>query len=107
LAPDHGLTPAQLGRIKEILEPFSAHLDRVVLFGSRALGTYRLYSDVDLALHGPIEEKKVDRLYTLFMESYLPFRVDILSYHEIKLVPLKRHIDQVGIILFNKDYLIS
>lgn len=102
MAADHGLTPAQLSRIKEILVPFAAYLDRVVLFGSRASGTYRPSSDIDLALYGPIGEKEVDRLHTLFMESTLPFRADIVNYQTLNSVPLKRHIEQAGVILFEK-----
>jgi predicted nucleotidyltransferase len=65
MAADHGLTPAQLDRVKETLAPFAAHLDRVVLFGSRASGACRHYSDIDLALYGPVGEKEAARLYSL------------------------------------------
>ena len=104
---DHGLTPAQLSRLKEILAPFAEHLDRVVLFGSRASGAYRPSSDIDLALYGPIDEKKVDRLHTLFMESSLPVRVDVVSYQALQSATLKQHIDQAGVTLFDKDALMS
>ena len=107
MVADHGLTPAQLRRIKEILAPFAAHLDRVVLFGSRASGAYRPSSDIDLALYGPIEEKDVDRLHTLFMESTLPLKVDIVNYQAINSALLKRHIDEAGVTLFVKEELIA
>ena len=105
-ADNHGLTPAQLDRIKEILAPFADHIDRVVLFGSRASGTYRPSSDIDLALYGPIEEKDVDRLHTLFMESDLPVRVDVVSYQAIQSSTLRQHIDQSGVALLEKEELI-
>ncbi|MDR1165158.1 MAG: nucleotidyltransferase domain-containing protein [Deltaproteobacteria bacterium] len=107
MAADYGLTSVQLGLVKEILSTFAAHIDRVALFGSRAQGAYRPYSDIDLALYGPIEEKEVDRLYTLFMESYLPFRVDVLSYGTLNCASLKRHIDLVGVTLFKKEDLMA
>jgi predicted nucleotidyltransferase len=107
MTADHGLSPAQLGRIKDILALFAAHLDRVVLFGSRASGAYRPSSDIDLALYGPIEEKEVDRLRTLFMESALPFRVDVVSRQTLNYAPLKRHIDQAGLTLFEKEDLMA
>jgi len=102
-ADNHGLTPAQLDRIKEILAPFAERLDRVVLFGSRASGTYRPSSDIDLALYGQIEEKDVDRLHSLFMESNLPVRVDVVKYQTINSVALKQHIEQAGVTLFEKE----
>jgi len=107
MAVDHGLTPAQLSRLKEILAPFAEHLNRVVLFGSRASGTYRPSSDIDLALYGPIEEKEVDRLHTLFMESSLPVRVDIMSYQAIQSGAVKQHVDQAGVTLFEKEDLMQ
>ncbi|MDR1086290.1 MAG: nucleotidyltransferase domain-containing protein [Deltaproteobacteria bacterium] len=107
MAADHGLTPAQLGRLKEILAPLAARLDRAVLFGSRASGAYLPYSDIDLALCGQVEGKEAARLYTLFMESSLPFRVDVLSYQTIKSGALKRHINQAGLTLFKKEDLMA
>ena len=106
-ADNHGLTPAQLDRIKKILAPFAERIDQVVLFGSRASGTFRPSSDIDLALYGPIEEKDVDRLHTLFMESDLPVRVDVVKYQAINSVVLKQHIDQAGVNLFEKRELLS
>jgi predicted nucleotidyltransferase len=104
-ADDHGLTPAQLDRIKEILAPFAERLDRAVLFGSRATGTHRPSSDIDLALYGPVEEKDVDRLHTLFIESDLPVRVDVVKYQTINSVALKQQIEQTGVALFEKEEL--
>jgi predicted nucleotidyltransferase len=104
---DHGLTTAQLGRVKAILAPFAASLDRVVLLGSRALGAHRPYSDIDLALYGQVEEKEVARLHTLFMESSLPLRVDVMSYQALVSAPLRHHIDQAGVTLFNKEDLMA
>jgi len=101
-AENHGLSPSQLARIKEILAPFAGRIDRVVLFGSRASGTHRPSSDIDLALHGPIDEKDVDRLHSLFMESDLPVRVDVVKYQTINSIALKQHIDQAGVTLFEK-----
>ncbi|MDR0356374.1 MAG: nucleotidyltransferase domain-containing protein [Deltaproteobacteria bacterium] len=97
-----GLTPARLRLIKEILAPFAARLDRAVLFGSRSTGRYLPHSDIDLALYGPLTEKEADRLYTLFLESYLPVKVDVLNYQAINSSLLKQHIDLAGAPLFEK-----
>lgn len=92
----HGLTTEQLELIREILAPYAAVISRVDLFGSRAQGTYRPYSDVDLVLRGNLDQQTVDRLWTLFSESALPFKVDILAYNLIHYPPLQAHIDQVS-----------
>ena len=101
----HGLGRKHLAIIKKILQSQAAHLERVDLFGSRATGVYKEYSDVDLVLYGSIDEKGTDRLWTLFHESDLPYKVDVKAYHLIDYLPLKEHIDQVCQPLFTSEQL--
>ena len=102
---DHGLSPKQLETIRGILAPYACRITRVALFGSRAMGNYRQNSDVDLVLYGDLEEECVDRLWTLFSESSLPFSVDVKGYELIRYPPLKEHIDRVGRVLFTQGEL--
>ena len=102
---DHGLSTMHLETIKRILAPYSRRIDRVALFGSRAAGNFRHNSDIDLVLYGDLEEEWVDRLWTLFYESNLPFSVDVKGYDLIQYRPLKRQIDQVGKLLFTQGEL--
>ena len=95
MTTDHGLAQRHLEVIKQILTPCADHITQVALFGSRATGHYRPNSDVDLVLYGDIPERLVDRLWTMFQESSLPFSVDIQSYDLITYPPIKRHIDRV------------
>ncbi len=96
----HGLTSPHLQIIKEILKPFAEHIERVALFGSRAQETHKPYSDIDLVLYGNLDEADADRLWTLFQESPLPFKVDVKVYHLMTYPPLKDHIDRVAQTLF-------
>ena len=100
---DHGLSKAQLLSIKNILNQCTSRIDRVSLFGSRAKGTYKNYSDIDLVLYGDISDRQVDRLWTDFYESNLPYKVDINAYQSISYPPLKRHIDHFSRTLFTKN----
>lgn len=60
--PRHGLSDATLLRITETLARFPA-VERAVLFGSRAKGTHKLGSDIDLALYGEtLDWRTVGRL---------------------------------------------
>jgi predicted nucleotidyltransferase len=104
---DHGLRQEQLDCLRDILVPFSASIERVAVFGSRATGKYRPNSDIDLVLYGPVEEKTIDRLHTLFMDSSLPLKVDIQAYAHITHPPLRRHIDAVGKTLFAHEELLD
>lgn len=55
-------------------------IDSVRVFGSRAMGNYSDYSDLDLVIDGSIELDQVDRLVTLFDESNLGLSVDVKGY---------------------------
>jgi predicted nucleotidyltransferase len=82
------LSPEQDALILRILAQHLA--DRrgtVYVFGSRAKGTARKYSDVDLLLEldPPAEAKLLGDLADAFEESSLPFTVDVVSFSELNL----------------------
>lgn len=104
---DHGLTQHQLNIIRDVLAPYALEIERVSLFGSRATGTARANSDIDLVLYGPVSEAVADRLHSLFDESGLAVTVDLLVYDRIDYPPLKSHIDQVMKPLFERAELQS
>lgn len=76
------LTDAQLSEVRRIL---SEHIgkDGVLVFGSRVKGTDRHYSDLDLAVPGPLEFSKLGRLQDAFEFSELPFRVDVVDMEAV------------------------
>lgn len=98
---DHGLLDEELETIRSVLAEFADEITQVDLFGSRATGNHRSNSDVDLVVHGSVKDSTIDRLWTLFNESNLPFSVDIASYESMTYRPLKRHVDAVGRRLFS------
>ena len=98
----HGLSNSHLDILKRILSEYANHITRVDLFGSRATGKFRNESDVDLVLHGRLTDKHINRLWTLFNESSLPFGVDVKCYELTKHAPLKAHMDKVCKKLFTQ-----
>lgn len=99
---DHGLSENQLQIIKETLENIAPAVESVSVFGSRATGSYKSYSDIDLVLYGDLGEETIDRLWTCFHESSLPYKVDITAYNLVRHPPLKEHIDRFAKPLFSK-----
>ena len=65
------------------LLPASAH---VWVFGSRATGRARRYSDLDLAIDAgrPLSLDEAALLREAFEESDLPYRVDLVDWHVIR-----------------------
>ena len=98
---DHGLSSRQLAAIRRILEPWANRITAVEVFGSRATGAWRPNSDLDLLLHGDLDQRAIDRLWTLFHESNLPFAVDVTSYDLTSHEPLREHMDRVRRPLFD------
>ena len=103
----YGLTDRQMSIIKQILAENTDAVTQVSLFGSRAQGTYKPYSDIDLVLHGDIDQATQDRLWTLFHESSLPYKVDVNVYQNIRYPALKRDIDAKSKPLFSRQELYS
>jgi len=68
--------------IKKILTSFVPDCE-FRAFGSRVNGTNREHSDLDLAIigEGKINNRLFWKLKNAFMESRIPFRVDILDYN--------------------------
>ncbi|MBD3843445.1 MAG: nucleotidyltransferase domain-containing protein [Campylobacterales bacterium] len=86
----YGLTQEELGTIKTVLRMLD--VSKAVLFGSRAKGSHKKGSDVDLAIIG--DERKVS--YYLNEETNLPYYFDIVNLYKITNQNLIEHIQRVG-----------
>lgn len=99
----HGLNSEHIKIITAILRPYADKIKTVGLFGSRAQGSYRANSDIDMAIDGTLSEDEIDRLYTHFDESLLPFKVDVNALNLVDYRPLKDHIKTVFYPLLTHD----
>ena len=97
---DHGISERQLETIRAVLATCGDQITQVDLFGSRAAGTHRPNSDIDLVIYGSVSKAGIDRLRTLFIESNLPVSVDIFGYDHLTHRPLRGHMDLVSRCLF-------
>ena len=88
-----GLTEKQVNIIHGVMQNHP-EVNRVVLFGSRALNTYKPASDVDLALKGKIDFKLTARIKAELDNSSLPYFFDVVDYHTLENPDFKAHIDQ-------------
>ena len=73
-------------------------IQKVILFGSRARGTHRERSDIDIALKNVVffSPYSLGDLIDEIAESDFPYLADVLIYEEITNPALKEHIDMVG-----------
>jgi predicted nucleotidyltransferase len=99
---DIGLTPHEIDLIRAVFRRFPV-IREVALYGSRAKGTYRPESDIDLALIGVDDDVQAEVIADELDELPLPYRFDVKSYGSIKSGPLREHIARVGISLYRRD----
>ncbi len=85
-----GLSDGELQTISDILK--SSGVERGVIFGSRAKGTHKKGSDIDIAIIG--DEQKVS--YMLNEECNLPYFFDVVNMKKINNQNLIDHIHRVG-----------
>jgi len=92
-----GLTEANLDILRKACSHYP-EIDSVMLFGSRAKGTYKPGSDVDIVIKGKnITRRTISLLLSELEDSLLPFFVDIVHYDTIGNNELVSHIDRVGV----------
>ena len=84
---------------------FGAHPDirEAILFGSRAKGTFRPQSDVDLALIGLADDLEAEAVADDLDRLPLPYRFDVKAHDAIAYQPLRDHIRRVGVSLYRRD----
>ena len=89
--------------MKEIFSKYP-EIEEVILFGSRAKGTNRPGSDVDIVLKGKGGNAVAIALSTfLNQESCFPYFFDVIDYQSIDHQPLIDHINRVGKLIYIKS----
>ena len=80
-----GLEERHLNFIKETLKKHISNADaKFYIFGSRAKGKYREYSDVDIAIDCPdLTSATKSKIELEFENSTFPYEVDIVDLNNI------------------------
>ena len=90
--------------LKTLQTLFSKHptIAQALLFGSRALGTHKESSDIDIVLKGDITPTLLAHLKEELEDSTLPYFCDILDYERAP-QELKEHIDTHALSLYKRE----
>jgi predicted nucleotidyltransferase len=92
-----GISEKTIGQLRNLLSK-NAKITEAILFGSRAKGTHRQGSDIDIALKGKnITLDDVLNLSIAIDELWIPNKFDLVIYDRITEPELKKHIERVGI----------
>lgn len=97
-----GLSDKAVESIRNVFSTFPK-VDKVILYGSRAIGSFHPGSDIDLTVMG--DDLKLSDLNSLSLKLdnlLLPYTFDISIFHYINNDNLIDHIKRVGIVFFSK-----
>lgn len=82
-----GLTAAQISLLKKLCAKsfFECNDARIYIFGSRATGKFKQYSDIDLVVRSKDESlaERIAKLRSDFDDSNLPIKVDIMAWGDL------------------------
>ncbi len=97
-----GLTESEIMAIQNILASFP-EVEEAVIYGSRARGTNRISSDIDLTLKGEhLTYMKLALLDACIDDLLMPFFVDLNLYHSLRDADLLESIDREGKVFYKK-----
>lgn len=88
--------------VEQIRKVLALHnkVTKAVLFGSRAKGTAKPGSDIDIVLFGIEDALQAQSIADDLDELPTPYQFDVLAWNAIKTPSLREHIDRVGIQIF-------
>lgn len=98
----YGLNQTELDAIVQAIAQMD-NITEAILFGSRAKGTYRNGSDIDLALKGnKLGLQELTTLYAALDELPLLYKFDLVIFDRITKPALVEHIERVGVVIYRK-----
>ena len=89
--------------INELLEYFKMkpEIQKVVIYGSRAKGTYKNGSDIDFAIWS--DKENSSEITAELEELPTPYMFDVVDYKMLSHENLKKSIDKDGIVFYKRD----
>lgn len=97
----YGLKEEEWERLNNDVFARNPKIEKVILYGSRAKGTFKPFSDVDITLVG--DNLSSDDLADIMNEVddlLLPYMFDISLYHKLNNPELLEHISRRGVTIY-------
>ena len=80
------------------------NIERVILYGSRAKGTNKPYSDIDITLVGSaLTFDELSKIELEIDDLLLPFFFDISIYNKLTSEKIIASIDRTGVPIYNRE----
>jgi uncharacterized protein len=101
-----GLKHSDRAQICAVLERFMG-VRSAILYGSRAMGNFKPYSDIDLAIVGDVSERDIAAIAGELEELPLPYKFDVLALEGIQLPALRQHVADHGRVFWTYQNLLN
>ncbi len=100
----YGIKETELDKLTTLFAQ-NQRIESVILYGSRAKGNYKPFSDVDITLKGEsLTRSDLNQLSLAIDDLLFPYEFDVSIFHKLKNEKLIEHIERVGIMIYeNKN----
>lgn len=96
----YGLTDIELQKLTMALSSVSG-VKKAILYGSRAKGNYKPFSDIDITLVGDsLSRRDLNVASRALDDLLLPYQIDLSLYNTLKNEDLIEHINHYGVEIF-------
>ncbi len=100
MAEDIGLTNEEMQKLIAVLSA-QPSIEKAIVYGSRAKGTNRKFSDVDLTLVGKdLSHSDLNQIALKIDDLLLPYEFDLSLYSSLTNKNLLEHIERVGKVIY-------
>lgn len=96
----YGLPDSALEKIRGIFKKY-LQIDEVILYGSRAMGTYKIGSDIDLCIVSTtLTLSELLAIENQLDDLLLPWKIDLSLKSHIDNQALLLHIEEKGVVFY-------
>lgn len=100
---DYGLPDSAVEKIRSVLARHP-EVERATLYGSRAKGSFKHSSDIDLTLQGEqLTHRTLMRLMDELDDLLLPWMIDLSIFSTLDHQALRDQIDRDGVIFYQRN----
>ena len=96
-----GLPQKTIAQLKSVFKKYP-EITQVKIYGSRATGSYRRVSDIDLAVFAEPKKYLLSSVSWDLDELPSPYFFDLVNYNTLNNSPLKEEIDRYGKVFYRK-----
>ena len=101
LSESSGLRPETIEAIRSVFKE-EPDVELVRLYGSRAKGSFKPGSDIDLTIEGRVSLEQLLRIENRIDELLLPYKIDLSIFSQIDNPQLVDHINRVGVVFYKR-----